>query len=101
MRWLPMRWLLAGVVVSMSFAAQAGNLAFTDMRGITGNDTGGVIQWSPAIDHFYREIAGDYCARWNRIAFITSVHRRYGDFVGFKCLYDRRYDPVKARYLGW
>ncbi len=69
--------------------------------GVTGNDTGGIIPWSPEIAHIYRDIAADYCARWNRIARITSVHRRYGDFVGFVCLYDRYYDPRKAWWLHW
>jgi hypothetical protein len=67
--------------------------------GVTGNDTGGIIPWSPEVAHIYRGIAADYCARWNRISRITSVHRRYGDFVGFVCLYDRYYDPRKAWWL--
>lgn len=96
-----MRWLIALAVVFLPLAAQAGNLPGTYMTGITANDTGGVIQWTPEIAHVYREIAAEYCARWNRLASITSVHRRYGDFVGFVCLYDRRYDPRKAWLAGW
>jgi hypothetical protein len=91
-----MRWLFALALASCSLAAQAGNLPASYMSGLTANDTGGVISWSPEIDHIYRSIAADYCARWNRLAHITSVHRHYGDFVGFECVYDRRYDPYKA-----
>ena len=36
--------------------------------------------------------------RWSRIAAITSVHARYGDYVGFRCFTDRRWDPRKAGY---
>jgi hypothetical protein len=96
----PMRWLVAIVIALSPFAARAGNLPFSAMYGITANDTGGVIQWSPEIAHIYRAIAADYCARWDRVAHITSVHRRYGDFVGFTCNYDRRYDPRKVWALG-
>jgi hypothetical protein len=64
--------------------------------GVTGNDTGGIIQWAPAIDHSYKEIAVAHCARWSRYAGITSVHRIYGDYIGFECVYDRRFDPRKA-----
>jgi len=91
-----MRWLLAMAVAALPLAAQAGNLPFSGMIGITANDTGGVIQWTPEIAHVYREIAADYCARWHRIARITSVRPSYGEFVSFVCLYDRYYDPRKA-----
>jgi hypothetical protein len=64
--------------------------------GVTGNDTGGIIQWTPAIEHSYREIAVAHCARWSRYAGISGVHRIYGDYIGFVCVYDRRFDPRKA-----
>jgi hypothetical protein len=96
-----MRWLLAIAVVFLPLTAQAGNDWFSGMTGITANDTGGVIQWTPEIAHVYRDIAAEYCARWDRLAKITSVHRRYGDFVGFVCTYDHRYDPRKAWLAGW
>jgi hypothetical protein len=63
---------------------------------VTGNDTGGIIQWAPGIDQSYREIAAAHCARWSRYAGISSVHRVYGDYIGFVCVYDRRFDPRKA-----
>jgi hypothetical protein len=69
--------------------------------GVTGNDTGGVLPWSPEVAHIYRGIADAHCARWNRIARITSVHRRYGEFVAFVCLNDRSYDPRKEWWLYW
>ena len=52
--------------------------------GITGNDTGGIIPYSP--DKDYRQMASDYCARWGRYARITSVHRVYGDYIAFSCI---------------
>jgi len=90
----PMRSMLAIAVVLTPFAAFAG--AAGPGPGVTGNDTGGIIQWTPEIDLIYRDIAAAHCARWNRLAGITSVHRTYGDYIGFQCVYDRRFDARKA-----
>jgi hypothetical protein len=51
-----------------------------------GNDTGGVISWSPEAEASARETAASHCSRYGRDARITSVHRQYGDFIGFSCL---------------
>jgi hypothetical protein len=64
--------------------------------GITANDTGGIISWSPAIASVYRHMAGEHCARFDKVAVITSVHRRYGDYVGFRCFFPRGYDPRRG-----
>jgi len=64
--------------------------------GVTGNDTGGIIEWTPAITvPVAKEIAVAHCARWHRYAAISSFHAAYGDYVGFECIYDRRFDPRK------
>ena len=84
------------VVVALASCARAG--ADGPGPGLTGNDTGGIIQWTPAIAHTYKEIAVAHCAHWNRYAGISSVHRIYGDYIGFRCVYDRRFDPRKAGF---
>jgi hypothetical protein len=53
---------------------------------ITGNDTGGIFPYSPAVEETYKQIAENYCARWRRLAHVTSVHRVYGDYVSFVCI---------------
>lgn len=63
---------------------------------LAGNDTGGIISWSPEIAPIYRQIAGEHCARFDKVAVITSVHRRYGDYVGFNCFFPRGYDPRRG-----
>ena len=95
------RALLAIAVVLVSPAVQAGPRGAGPGEGLTGNDTGGIIQWTPETDLIYRDIAMAHCARWNRIARITSVHRWYGEYIGFVCLYDRSYDPRKAWLYGF
>lgn len=54
--------------------------------GVTGNDTGGIIPYSPAVQGIYRDLAAAHCAQWGRLSHITSVHRRYGDYISFVCI---------------
>jgi hypothetical protein len=63
--------------------------------GVTANDTGGIIQRGPGIGRSYEEIAVEHCARFGRFAGISSVRHVYGGYIGFQCVYDRRYDPRK------
>jgi len=91
-----MRWMLALVLVSFSLTAKATWDGTGPGSGVTGNDTGGIIQWTPWTATVYYRIAAEHCARWNRIAEITSVHAKYGDYVGFVCQVDRSFDPRKA-----
>ena len=92
--------LLAAAIVlpCLVAGAQAG---IVGIWGGHSNDTGGIIPWSPEIAHTYRQIAAAECARWNKVATITSVHRVYGDYVGFVCYYPRGYDPRKAGEWIW
>ena len=95
------------IIALGTFAASllvAGGVARADVGpyGLKGNDTGGIIPWTPVVELVYRQVAADHCARFAKIARITSVHRRIGDYVGFTCRFDRYYDPVKYRYYsGW
>jgi hypothetical protein len=91
-----MRWVLAVAVISIALAAHADTIG----PGVTGNDSGGIIQWGPDAQYFYRDVAAYHCARFNKIAVISSVHRRYGDYAGFRCYFPRSYDPRKALLYG-
>lgn len=59
--------------------------------GLTGNDTGGIIPYSPASRAIARQWAAEHCARYGKVARITSVHAEYGNYIGFACRFDRRY----------
>jgi hypothetical protein len=93
----------------MRKSLQAGVLALTLMAlpaqaeiygafSINGNDTGGIIPWSPQIAHQYHDLATHHCAGYKKVARITSVHARYGDYVTFKCFFPRGYDPMKTQW---
>jgi hypothetical protein len=81
-----MRVLLAALVlVLMSIGAHA--------QVYRGNDTGGIIPWSCENEAEAHLIAAGYCARWDKYHRITSVHRRYGDFIAFNCLWAPHKNP--------
>ncbi len=80
--------IVAALAAALSIGATGTVLASFAGPGpwITGNDTGGIIPYSPALEGVYEKMAQDYCARWRRSSHITSVHRVYGDYVSFVCI---------------
>lgn len=78
---------LALTLLLPSPSALAGAIVFGPGPGLTANDTGGIIAYSPDLERgAYRAMAANWCARWNRLSHITSMHRVYGDYVGFVCI---------------
>jgi hypothetical protein len=78
--------MLSQAMISQAFANGAGFAG--PGPGVTGNDTGGIFPYSPGVEGIYNDIAINHCARWGRLAKVTSIHRKYGDYVSFVC-YDR------------
>jgi hypothetical protein len=88
-----MRRKLLAIIALTLLLPGAGSVAFAGAvllgptRGLTGNDTGGIISYSPELERsVYREMAADWCARWSRLSHVTSVHRKYGDYISFVCI---------------
>ena len=78
---------LAVVLPGMDGAASAGAIVSGPGPGLTGNDTGGIIAYTSDLENgIFRQEAADWCARWGRLSAITSVHRSYGDYIGFVCI---------------
>ena len=72
--------------------------------GASGPIVKGTLEqvWSPQLrDYGYLPAAPAHCDGYHRLARITSVHARYGDYVGFACEFPRGYDPVKAGRWWW
>jgi hypothetical protein len=91
---------LALAILALALASPAHAFGWGWYDGVQGNDGGGIISWSPEVAPVFRDMAAGHCARWNKVAIITSVHRVYGDYIGFVCQFPRGYDPVKAFYQG-
>lgn len=79
--------VIVASLVALALGASAANAAFGGPGPwVTGNNTGGIIPYSPNIEGVYRQIAADYCAGWGRLSHVTSVHRRYGEYISFVCI---------------
>jgi hypothetical protein len=87
-RLFAMTVLVVLTLPALAGSASAGAVFLGPGPGLTGNDIGGIIQYTPAImrHRLYRDIAANWCARWGRLSHVTSVHRRYGDYIGFVCM---------------
>jgi hypothetical protein len=89
------RTFIALIGVALAILAVPAHAEVWSVYGINGNDTGGIIPWSPELRaHGYRDVAQHHCGGYHKIARITSVKARYGDYVGFACEFPRNYDPV-------
>jgi hypothetical protein len=85
----PFGLMVLGTALMLSACASA-------VPPFKGNDTGGIIAWTPEADALRHEIAAEHCAQYGKIHRITSDHRRYGDYIGFSCYWPRGYDPARA-----
>ena len=94
--------MLPAAALVLSLCGLPAQAEIWSVFGINGNDTGGIIPWSPDLRAYgYREAAQHHCRGYHKLARITSVHPRYGDYVGFACEFPRSYDPVKAGRWWW
>jgi hypothetical protein len=59
-----------------------------------GNDTGGIIPWSCENEAAAQAIAAAHCGYYGKYQRISSVHRQYGDYIAFNCLWN----PRQARW---
>ena len=88
--------LVAALMVLTAGSASAGWF-----DALQGNDTGGIIPWSEGVEPAAMVMASNHCATYSKVAVITSIHRQYGDYIGFICVFPRDYDPVKYRSTQW
>jgi hypothetical protein len=96
--------IVAGVLsVAVVSQASAWNDLTNGVYGSKGNDTGGIIPWSPENEKNAFAIAEANC-KWNgKFPVATSIHRVPGDFIAYRCQWDpprrstRRYvkEPVE------
>jgi hypothetical protein len=61
--------------------------------GVTGNDTGGIIPWSPENEVRAPAMAQAHCARFRKYARATSIVRQYGYYIGFECVWSPSVRP--------
>jgi hypothetical protein len=86
-----------GLIVAIGGLVALGQSTQAGVPPFKGNDTGGIIAWSPEAQRFRHEMAGDFCALWGKTHRITSVTPRYGDYIAFACYWPRGSDGVIVR----
>ena len=79
--------MLSAAVLALSLGGLPAQAEVWSVFGINGNDTGGIIPWSPENQAAAFDIASQRCARYNKYARINSVHAEYGDYIGFSCVW--------------
>ncbi len=62
--------------------------AAAHVYGPKGNDTGGIIPWSPEAELAALDIAQQNCGWFRKFAVIRSVRRVYGDYIAYDCLWE-------------
>ena len=84
------RKLMLVAAISLTAVPQAGawNDILNSIWGSKGNDTGGIIPWSPENEKNAFEIAENNCKFWNKFPVATSIHRVPGDYIAYKCVWD-------------
>ena len=84
------RKLMFVAAISLTAVPQASawNDILNSVWGSKGNDTGGIIPWSPENEKNAFEIAENNCKFWNKFPVATSIHRVPGDYIGYACVWD-------------
>jgi hypothetical protein len=72
------------IVLVVALGSLAGGCAAVG-AGVSGNDTGGIIPWSPENQLAARTMAGEHCAYYGRDFRITSMIRQPGHYIAFEC----------------
>lgn len=89
--------LCAAALGTMLLCCAAGPAdALFGIHGPKGNDTGGIIPWSPENEQAAFDIAQQNCGWYNKFAVLRSIRRVYGDYI----VYDCRWDPPRRYYAG-
>lgn len=57
--------------------------------GLKGNDSGGIINWTPDNQAVARQWAADHCARYGKVPRIDPILARYGEYISFTCEFPR------------
>jgi hypothetical protein len=86
---------------STGASAQAFNPIYNFLAGVygpKGNDTGGIIPWSPENEKNAFELAQSNCGFYNKFAVATSIHRVPGDYIGYACVWDKPIPVVVHRH---
>jgi hypothetical protein len=94
--WPPAHHPESRVMLRTTLVAVVGlTLTSCGVYGVKGNDTGGIIPWSPEAEAAAQLTADANCGAFRKYGRVTSMIRRYGDYIVYECRFPRE-DPVGA-----
>ena len=101
-----MRRILAASLIAISgmltaAPAQAQWIDIDTVPPMKGNDTGGIIAYSLAMQADARQLAVDHCARYGKVVKFLGVQPNYGGYVSFACRwvpYGANERPLVTKY---
>lgn len=83
------KWLAAAAFsLLLVSGANAWNDLFNGVYGPKGNDTGGIIPWTPDNELAAFDLAQAQCGYYNKYAVATSIQRGPGNYIAYKCVWD-------------
>jgi hypothetical protein len=62
--------------------------------GLSGNDSGGMLPYSPENRVIARDAAYQHCAAYGKVPYHLVVYPKYGQYISFSC----RFPRYRVRY---
>jgi hypothetical protein len=97
-----MRIIAAAGLMSLGLLASGPASAdFLPVPPVKGNDTGGIIAYSAAMQADARQIAVDHCARYGKVVKFLAVQPYDGGYISFSCRwvpYGAAEQPIRTLY---
>jgi hypothetical protein len=57
--------------------------------GLSGNDSGGIIPYSPENRAIARDWAFQHCGAYGKVPYHFVVYAKYGQYISFSCRFPR------------
>ena len=82
-----MRRIVAACLIAVGgvLAGAPAQADFDTVPPFKGNDTGGIIAYSLAMQADARQLAVDHCASYGKVVKFLGVQPNYGGYVSFAC----------------
>jgi hypothetical protein len=96
-----MRKILAASIIAACGALLVAPAHADWVPSVKGNDTGGIVAYTVALQADARQIAVDHCAQYGKVAKFLAIDAQPGGYISFACrwvpygAYDR---PVITKY---
>ena len=91
----------AGLLALGMMASQSARADLLPVPPFKGNDTGGIIAYSMAMQVDARQVAVDHCARYGKVVKFLAVQPSDGGYVSFACRwvpYGAAAQPIRTLY---